>query len=336
MAKVLLTVRLATLAAVLAAPLALNAYWLFLMLQVVVYAYLALSFDVAYSYGRLLSFCQGLFFACGAYAAARLASPAGWGLPLMLAGGTLAATLLGAVLGSMLMRMQSHGAIIATVIIAAASLLIANTLGDYTGGDDGIGLASEVIGAGPEHVRAGLSASNYYVAAVPLVGLVCGLWALRRTRFWTIVRAVAMNGVRASQLGYDVRLRRYAVFLFAAAIAGFGGALYALAMDHVTTGLLDIGVSVNAILYAVVGGLGTESGALIGALLVLPLTEMVAAVFTYVQILVGALLAVVAIGAPKGIVGTMLERSARAADDPAPPLRDGRGASRDVAHAPLA
>jgi branched-chain amino acid transport system permease protein len=84
--------------------------------------------------------------------------------------------------------------------------------------------------------------------------------------------------------------------------------MYALAMGHVTTGLLEIGFSVNAILYAVIGGLGTDCGALIGALLVLPATELVAAVFTYVQIFVGLLLTIMAVAAPKGIVGTILDR----------------------------
>jgi branched-chain amino acid transport system permease protein len=314
MGRIIILLRLAALVVILAAPFVVNAYWMFLLLQVVVTAYLALSFDVAYSYGRLLSFCQGLFFAAGAYAAAYAASPAGWGLPAMLLAGLVAGTLLGAVLGLMLMRMQSHGAIIATVILAAASALIGNNLSFITGGDDGIGLASDIIGVGGAQLHAGLNVVTYYVAAVPLVAVVCVLWALRGTLAWTVLRAVAMNDVRARQLGYNVALRRYGVFVASTAIAGFGGALYALSMNHITTGLFEIGMSVNAILFAVVGGLGTDCGALVGALIVLPATELIATVFTYVQILVGALLAVVAVANPKGIVGTLLAHSAPKSD----------------------
>ncbi len=148
---------------------------------------------------------------------------------------------------------------------------------------------------------------------------------MRGTLTWTVIRAVAQNDVRARQLGYNVTLRRHAVFVASTAVAGFGGALYALVMNHVTTGLLDISVSVNAILYAVIGGLETDCGALVGALLVLPVTELIASVFTYVQIFVGLLLAVMAVAAPKGIVGTLLQRTSKlstvqktASDDGAP------------------
>ncbi len=317
--------RIAALIFVLVAPLVLNAYWLFLALQVVVYTYLALSFDLAYSYSRLLSFCQGLFFTISAYVATYVASSAGWGLPAMLLGGTLSAALLGAVVGLILMRMHTHAAIIATVIIAAASLLVGNALSTYTGGDDGLSLPTEHIGIGLWQMHSGLNLATYYLAAVPLVALICGLWRLRGTLTWTVIRAVAQNDVRARQLGYNVTLRRYTVFVASTAVAGLGGALYALVMNHVTTGLLDISVSVNAILYAVIGGLETDCGALVGALLVLPVTELIASVFTYVQIFVGLLLAVMAVAAPKGIVGTLLQRTSKssavqktASDDGAP------------------
>ena len=291
------------------APLFLNAYWLFLTLQVAVFSYLAFSVDIAYSYSRLLSFCQGLFFAAGAYTATYFASSAGWSLPVMLLCGTLAGTLLGAVLGLMLMRMHTHGAVIATVIIAAASFLIANAMSAYTGGDDGLSPQTNMIGIAGGRIATGLNLATYYLATLPIVALVCALWLMRATLAWTVIRAVAQNDVRARQLGYNVALRRYTVFVVSTAVASLGGVMYMLVMGHVTTGLMDVGFSVNAILFAVIGGLGTDCGALIGALLVLPATELIATVFTYVQIFVGLLLTVMAVAAPKGIIGTILERA---------------------------
>jgi branched-chain amino acid transport system permease protein len=324
--------RIAALTFVLVAPLFLNAYLLFLVLQVVVFSYLAFSFDIAYSYSRLLSFCQGLFFAVGAYTATYLASAAGWSLSAMLVGGTLAAALVGAIIGVMLMRMHSHGAIISTVIIAAASLLIGNALSNYTGGDDGLSLQTQFIGVGGLQIHTGLNLATYYLAAIPLVALVCALWMMRGTLTWTVIRAVAQNDVRARQLGYNVTLRRYGVFVISTAIAGFGGTLYALVMSHVTTGLLDISFSVNAILFAVIGGLGTDCGALLGALLVLPATELIASVFTYVQIFVGLLLTVMATSAPKGIVGTLIDRASQArATEPVAESPEGQTSARPLA-----
>ena len=301
--------RIAALAFVVAAPMLLNSYWLFLILQVVIFTYLALSFDVAYSYSRLLSFCQGLFFGISAYVAVYTASPEPWGLFAMVIGGTVTAALCGAVIGLMLVRMQGHGAVIATVIIAAAALLVGNALNNVTGGDDGRSLASTTIGAVHWHLQAGLNKGTYYLASLPLVCVIVILWKLRSTMTWTVVRAVAQNDVRARLLGYNVELRRYIIFVVSASIAGFGGALYALVMRQVTTGVLEISMSVNAILFAVVGGLGTDFGALIGALILLPATELIAVFFVHVQILIGSLMAFVAVIVPKGIVGTLLNRA---------------------------
>jgi ABC-type branched-subunit amino acid transport system permease subunit len=307
----ILLLRLLCLAVVLVAPFALNPYWTLLVLQSVLSAYLALSFDIAYSYGRVLSFCQGLFFAIAAYVAVYLATPAGWSLPAMLAGGILAGAVASLLVGLLVLRIQGHGAIIATVILAAAGLLLGNALSDYTGGDDGIALTVAHVGALAWQVSPGVNMATYYLAALPLVAIVLALWRAQGTLGWTVLRALAMNDVRARQIGFDVGRQRLGLFVVSGAVAGFSGALYALVMSHVTTASLEIGLSVNAILWAVVGGLGSSFGALLGALIILPLTEFVASVFVYVQVFVGLLLVLVALLLPKGVVGTLMEIAAR-------------------------
>ncbi len=303
-------IRFGSLIFILLAPFLLNAYWLFLILQVVIFSYLALSFDIAYSYSRVLSFCQGLFFGLSAYVSVYVASPEPWGLLGMVVAGTMTAALAGGIVGIVLVRMHGHGAVIATVIIAACAFLIANAMNNVTGGEDGRGLASTTIGAGYWQVEAGLNHAVYFLAAVPLVGIFLALWAVQDTMTWTVARAVAQNPVRARLLGYNVELRTYVMYTFSAVVAGVGGSFYALAMRQVTTGALEISLSVNAILYAVVGGLGTDIGALIGGLLVLPATELIAIVFVHVQIVIGMLMTFVAVIVPKGIIGSLLARVA--------------------------
>ena len=172
-------------------------------------------------------------------------------------------------------------------------------------------------------MRPGVNLATYYLAAVPLVAIVLTLWRVQGTLGWTVLRALAMNETRARQIGFDVRRQRLGLFVLSAAVAGFSGALYALVMSHVTTGSLEIGLSVNAILWAVVGGLGTSFGALLGTLIILPLTEFVASVFVYVQAVVGLLLVVVAVFFPKGVVGTLAEtrRARRSGGDIAEAVR---------------
>ncbi len=299
--------RFGALAVVLFAPLLAAPHWRFFIFQIVVAAYLAASFDLSYSYAKILSFGQGIFFAAGAYAAIYLATTAPWGLPLVLLTAAAAAIALGSLLGIVLVRMDNHNATIATVILAAVGLLAGNALTRLTGGEDGLAMHTDAVGMGPLQLAAGASLEMYYVAAIPLVLYFIVSWRFQNHRLWKVLRAVAQNETRAQQLGFNVRMRRLVVFVLAAGLAGVGGALYALLMKHVTTSVLDISLSVDAILWAVVGGLSAPFGPLLGVLVVYPTTEALASLFTYVQIVVGLVLIVVAVVFPRGIVGSLAE-----------------------------
>ncbi|MGH8747096.1 MAG: ABC transporter permease subunit, partial [Burkholderiales bacterium] len=141
--------RSALLVLVLIFPVVAGDFWRFFCFQMVVAAYLAISFDLAYSYGRILSFAQGLFFAVGAYAAVNLATAAPWGFALVVFGSVACGMFLGAAIGVVLVRMEGHNPTIATVILASIGLLAGNALSRYTGGEDGLSLATQFVGVGP-------------------------------------------------------------------------------------------------------------------------------------------------------------------------------------------
>lgn len=301
------TLRFAAVAVILFVPLMAADHWRFFIFQMVVAAYLAASFDLSYSYAKVLSFGQGIFFAAGAYAAIYLATAAPWGLPLVLLTAAAAGIVLGGLLGVVLVRMDGHSATIATVILAAVGLLAGNALTRFTGGEDGLAMTTDTVGVGPLQLAVGSSLEMYYMAAIPLMVLIIASWKFQNHRLWKVLRAVSQNEARAQQLGFNVRLRRFVVFVLAAGLAAIGGAYYALLMNHVTTSVLDISLSVDAILWAVVGGLSTPFGALLGVLVVYPIAEAIASVFVYVQIVVGLVLIVVAVVFPRGIMGSLME-----------------------------
>lgn len=323
----ILALRGAVIIAILVVPAVTGGYWRFFSFQMVVACYLAVSFDLAYSYGKILTFMQSTFFAVGAYVAIYSASTAPWALALVLAAAVLSGAVCGAIAGGVLVRMNGHNATIATVILAAAGLLAGNALSAYTGGEDGLQLPAHSIGIGAQQIATGASLGMYYIAALVLVALVLARWGLQRSRMWKVLCGVAENETRAQQLGFNVRLRRVIVFTLAASVAALGGAFYALLMQQVTTHVLEIGQSVNGILWAVVGGLGTAFGALVGVLVVFPVTEIVSNVFVYVQIFVGLLLVVAAVFFPGGIMGTLREvGQARMAGAPISANDESRGA----------
>lgn len=307
----------ASLVLLLIAPLLASDYWRFFFFQMVVMVYLAIGFDLSYSYARILSFMHALFFAIGAYLAVPLVSAAAWSLPAVLVGSVVAAGLAGLLVAAVLVRMENHNPTIATVIISSIALLAANAMSGVTGGEDGLLIDARTIGFMGFQVGIGPTVALYYLAVLPLVAIMLGRLALQRTETWMLVRAVAQNEDRARQLGFDARLWRLLMFAASAAIAGMGGAFYALMMRHVSTSSLEIGLSINAILYAVIGGLGTVFGPLIGVLLIYPITEVISLYFVYVPILVGVVLIIVSLFFARGVIGTLRGLGAGAAPTPA-------------------
>jgi branched-chain amino acid transport system permease protein len=295
-----------SLCTLLIAPLFASEYWRFLIFQIVVIAYLAVGFDLSYSYARILSFMHAVFFAVGAYAAVLLVSNAPWSLPAALGAGAGGAAIAGAAFGGVLVRMKNHNPTVATVIIVSIAFLAGNALSEYSGGDDGLLIAGRSIGFAGAQIPLGPGLVLYYIAAVPLAGIAMGRRLLEKRLVWKVMRAVAQNDVRAQQLGFDVTLRRLVIFTASAAIAGVGGVFYALLMRHVSTATMEIGLSINAILYAVVGGIGTAFGAVVGVLLIYPFTELVSLYVAYVPIFVGILLTMVSVYAPRGVIGSLL------------------------------
>jgi ABC-type branched-subunit amino acid transport system permease subunit len=93
------------------------------------------------------------------------------------------------------------------------------------------------------------------------------------------------------------------VFTVSGGIAGYGGAMNAIILKHVSSALFDPSLSLTAVLWAAVGGLAHPLGALFGALLIFPLTELAARTFKYVDIAVGILLIAAALVFPQGIAG---------------------------------
>jgi branched-chain amino acid transport system permease protein len=151
----------------------------------------------------------------------------------------------------------------------------------------------------------GVSLETYYLVFVPAALHLLAYLLLRSTPFGTVMRAVGENETRSAQLGFDVETRRIIIFAVSTAISGFGGAAYCILIGHVSTALFDPLLSLNAVLWATVGGLGSPFGALIGTIVIYPAVELASGVIRYVDAVVGALLIGTALLFPRGVMGLL-------------------------------
>jgi len=295
---------LATLATI---PFIAGPYALFFCGQMLCLGYIAASLQLSFAYARVLSFAQGMFFATAAYVACTLHN-AGYGMLVTLAGAVLAAGAFGLLVGLLVTRMKgAHTAVIGTLLVASILLMSANTFVDITGGEDGLSLK------GPTHlfgltIPLGTNPATYFAAFIPLGGYLVLTAFAERTTFGLVLKAAGSNEARARQLGYDVQCRHLVVFGVAAGISGYGGAISALMLQHISSSLFDPAMSLTAVLWATVGGLRMPLGALFGTVVIFPLTELASRLFNSVEAVVGLLLIIIAIAFPQGIVGALDRR----------------------------
>lgn len=207
---------------------------------------------------------QGAFYACGAYVAGVLTTrgfPSVVGLLLS----PLAAALLAAVIGVPLLVLRGHHLAFATL---ATHLIFLSLIGELSvaGGDVGLQgiprlrLASFEFGS----VR-----SYAYLSSFSLCLIVVLSRNVLTSRPGRALRALASSEIAAASAGVSVGRYKLAVFALSAAFAGLAGGIYAFYMGYLAPGSFPVLLSVEYVVMAVVGGLGTISGAVVGSAVVL-------------------------------------------------------------------
>jgi len=307
---------LAGLALLLAWPLAFgSSYDLRVFTLAGVYALLTLGFQFIFGHAGALALTQGTFFGVGAYITALLALNLGWGfeatLPLAIAGPVLLAL----VVAAPVLRLESHYFALATLGIGQVMLLVAIHWQSLTGGANGLpGVPGIVLFGWP------------LPRGLPLAAFVWGLVALGAFAAWRLTRGLLgraytvmrENDIAAVSLGLDIWQLRFVAFLLSAVYAGVAGALYVHTIRVISPEVLEFHVMVAVLTMAVVGGRTGVTGAILGAFLLVHLPEWFRFLDKYYLIAYGAVLLVMIIVAPWGLVGGLERLRGRLFPETAP------------------
>ncbi len=251
------------LAAACALPFVLSNFRTFQFTQVGVYAIALLGLNMLTGYNGQISLGHGAFYALGAYTTAimidRWGVPYGWTIP---AAGLLC-LVVGFLFGIPALRLEGLYLALATFALALAVPQILKYFDDWTGGSQGIVLSKPKAPWGLP-----LSPDQWlYFLTLALVLLLFGLgWNLLRGRTGRAVVAIRDNPVAAEAMGIDNALYKSITFGVSACYTGIAGALGALAVAFVAPDTFGSFLSLTFLVGIVVGGLGSISGALYGAL----------------------------------------------------------------------
>ncbi len=284
----------------------------YLVLNMLLLALLALSFNLLFGMTGLLSFGQGAFYAGGAYTAAlllRAGAPLLWSILL----GAIAAAVLAAVLGAFCVR---HTRIYFSMLTLAFGMLVYAVVWKWTsvtGGDDGlIGIPRGRIGLpGPLDVKLDAPVAYYLFAAVLVLLSMAVLHRLSVSPLGLSLRAIRENAERAESSGIPVRRTIYIAFVTAGLFAGLSGALLAPLEQTVSPSTAHWTKSAEPVMATLIGGPFSFLGPIVGAVVYLGLKEIIVRFTEYWLLVFGLVLLGTVLLFRGGLLGAAGELLAR-------------------------
>jgi len=277
-----------------------------LMILVMLYALLGTAWNLLGGFAGQISLGQAIFFGAGAYTSTLLAQHLGVSPWLGMIAGAVCAAILALAIGYPCFRLSGHYFAIATIAIAEIAV-IAVTNWEFAGG--AVGLFLPVEGGGLAAFRFEGKRGYYYVAAALLAVALCVSVALRRSRAGYYWRAIREDQAAARSVGVPaLRYKQLAIAISAAltAMAGTFYAQYVLFIDPPS--VLPLSLSIQICLVPVLGGVGTVAGPLLGAAVLVPLSESTRVYLggsgrSLDLVVYGLLIMVIAAFEPAGLVG---------------------------------
>ncbi len=237
-----------------------------LLATCLVFAGVALTYDLLFGFTGLLSFGHALPFAVGVYIAAIALTRWEWGLPATLGLTALVALALPLVLGSISLRVGGIAFAMVTLAFAqAGAILVGKNPDGLTGGEEGLGLSFDRV---PDAFVGVLNTKNLYWLALVYAAIVfvAVRWAVESSpgRVWQAIRE---NERRVEVIGLRPGGFKLMAFVLASFLASAGGVVYLLVIGGATPQVTSPNFTLALLVMVVIGGTGTRWGAMLGGVL---------------------------------------------------------------------
>ena len=305
-------------------PLLVDSFWVDIYAEMLIWSLLAASVNLLFGYVGLLSFGQALFFGMGMYGVAIGVAKLGLGFWPAFGLGVVMATAMALVAGALAVRLTWHYFAIITVVFSLIFYFAALSWKPLTGGDDGLSFTMPPIVSIGEWELSLTDPTVQYYFIIAIVGICYALMGvILKSPLGSAFRAVKENDHRAALIGLNVYLIRLTAFVIAGFIAGVAGALFAFFGRYASASYMFYHVSGEAVVWAIIGGAGTLLGPIVGTSLLIILREELSHAWEHYLILVGVIVILVVIFAPKGLGGLWQALVRRVARPEAPPPSTG-------------
>ncbi|MEW6209900.1 MAG: branched-chain amino acid ABC transporter permease [Acidobacteriota bacterium] len=268
------------------------------LILVLLYVTLGSAWNILGGMAGQLSLGHAAFFGIGAYSAAILASKTSLSPWLGLALGPAVVLPVAFVVGRICFRLRGPYFTLATIAVGEVVRLVALNWRDLTGGAVGVVIRPSVF-SGTNKIP------YYYVILALAVGTIALAQWISRRKLGYFLMAVREDEETAESIGIDTIRYKLIALSLSAAVTAMAGAFYANYFLFVEpTVVLPLALSVEIVLIAIIGGLGTIPGPVLGAVLLKLSSELFRNYFEQANLLIyGALLILVILFMPDGLVG---------------------------------
>ena len=293
------------LALLIAAPLVLPEFWRRFLTEILIWGLLAMSSDILIGYTGMVSFGHSAFFGLGMYGAAAalllFAPPNLW---LAILFGLVGAAGVALFVAYFSTRLRDIYFAITTLIFSQIFYVIIFTSTEVTGGENGLTFRRPALGIpGLFSIPFDSETLHWFVLAVVTASYLI-LRRIMQSPFGMVLQSIRENEPRTRAIGYHVERYKMVSVMLSGLFAGLAGVLYAIQNKFAAPDFVLFLISGEAVIFNVMGGIGTLVGPVAGAACFLLMKEVFSRVFyEYYLIPVGIIFIAMVIFMPQGLLG---------------------------------
>ena len=281
--------------------------------QVVVLALAAMALNFLLGFTGVLSFGHAAYFGLGAYGVGMTIRYLVPSTPLGILVGAAVGTVAAALIGALIIRLRGVYFAMVTIAFGQVFYFIAFRWNRVTGGDDGlISWTRQPLHLGFTTIDILHDATAfYYLVLVVFAASVAIMGLLLRSPFGRTLLAIRENERRARFLGIPVEFHMWLSFVISCLFASVAGTLYALLNNFVDPRALHWNMSGNFVIMAVLGGMRSFWGPLIGAAIFVVLQDYVSSLTVNWMSYLGLFFVLVVLFFPRGVLGALRRKAAQ-------------------------
>ena len=257
--------------------------------EILIFALLAVAFNLMLGYAGLLSFCHASLFASGAYTMGILLVRFDINIFLGMLSAAVISALIALIIGWVAIR--RHGIYFAMLTLAFNEVIYFTIfeLKDLTGGDDGLrGVFRPDAGIGPLSFSIQEPMTFYFFVLVIVVLSILVIRRITDSPFGSVFLAIRENENRAESVGYKVRDYKIVAFVVSGFFSGIAGALFCMQIKYVALSYCHWSLSGEVVMMSLVGGIGSLYGPMIGAALVTVMQDFFSTIWDRWLLILGA------------------------------------------------